>query len=94
MESVVKQSNGPHPLLQLSGYLFHKIVVDQVDDVNGTQREVMFVTAHRDGKLLAFICGDHLPMRVHVRLTILTYPRTSSVYSFCSSPLSRPTLPD
>ena len=51
MESPVAQSNGPSPLLELSGYTFRKIVVDQVVDADGTRHEVMFVTAHKNGKL-------------------------------------------
>ena len=53
MDSDVRQSNGPRPLLELPGYTFSKIIVDQMSDANGTQHEVMFVTAHRDGK-----CSD------------------------------------
>ena len=51
MESPVAQSNGPSPLLELSGYTFRKIVVDQVVDADGSRHEVMFVTAHKNGKL-------------------------------------------
>jgi hypothetical protein len=50
MESSVSQSNLAHPLLELGGFTFSKIVVDQVTDANGTKHEVMFVTAHKDGK--------------------------------------------
>ena len=46
----MKQSNGNQPLLELGGYTFSKIVVDQMTDANGTKHEVMFVTAHKDGK--------------------------------------------
>ena len=46
----MRQSNGPHPLLELDGYAFSKIVVDQMTDANGTKHEVMFVAAHKDGK--------------------------------------------
>ena len=45
----MSQSNGPLPLLELPGYIFRKIVVDQVVDVSGTRHEVMFVTAHKEG---------------------------------------------
>lgn len=63
MEAVARQSNGPHPLLQLEGYVFRKIVVDQMTDANGTRHEVMFVTAYKDGKscYYAFYFIDHLP---------------------------------
>ena len=50
MESTVSQSNEAQPLLELGGYTFSKIVVDQVTDADGNKHEVMFVTAHKDGK--------------------------------------------
>ena len=46
----MSQSNVNQPLLELGGYTFSKIVVDQMTDANGTKHEVMFVTAHKDGK--------------------------------------------
>ena len=50
MESTVSQLNQAQPLLELGGYTFSKIVVDQVTDADGNKHEVMFVTAHKDGK--------------------------------------------
>ena len=50
MDNAARQSNGPHPLLKMEGYVFRKIVVDQVTDANGTRHEVMFVAAYNDGK--------------------------------------------
>lgn len=52
MESSVSQSNQARPLLELDGYTFSKIVVDQVIDADGNKHEIMFVTAHKDGKSL------------------------------------------
>ena len=49
MESSVSQSNLAQPLLELGGYTFSKIIVDQMTDANGTKHEIMFVTAHKDG---------------------------------------------
>lgn len=50
MDEAARQSNGPRPLLNLEGYVFRKIVVDQVNDTNGTRHEVMFVAAYKEGK--------------------------------------------
>ena len=58
MDDVALQANEHHPLLELGGYTFSKIVVDQTTDADGTKHEVMFVTAHKDGK---FPFDDPLP---------------------------------
>lgn len=66
MASSVKQSNEDQPLMELGGYTFSKIVVDQMTDADGTKHEVMFVAAHKDGKSTptqegTFVLGDLVP---------------------------------
>ena len=50
MELPTEQSNGPHPIIQLSGYLFQKVTVDSVQSVNGTVYETLFIAAYKNSE--------------------------------------------
>ena len=52
MELPVEQSNGPSPIIQLSGYLSQKITVASVQAVNGTVYETMFIAAYKNSELV------------------------------------------
>ena len=52
MEQPVEQSNGPRPIIQLSGYLFQKVTVDSVQSVNRTIYETLFIAAYKNSELV------------------------------------------